>query len=136
MKNSKDDYINITLIIILSLVLIANIGILIRVVKIEEKIIALFPKTQPSLLEIGDSVPELKVSDPEELEMITAEIFKKKHLIVFSSISCSVCQNLWPNLRLFGERHKNIGIVMVSTGTREEIQTMIDVNRFDFPVII
>lgn len=110
-------------------------GILIRVINLEKRIIAVFPGAELSLLEIGEVVPKLEINDASLLGLVSEEILDKKYLLVFSSVSCSICQNLWPDLNLFREKFKNIGMVMVSTGTTEEIQAMVDAEGFDFPVI-
>ena len=120
---------------ILALILISNIGVLVRIIKLEQTIKTFISDSNVLLFQKGDIAPELKINGAIDSEKIQKELLRKTHLIVFSSVSCSACRDFWPSLRSFREQFKEVGIIMVSTGTPEEISTMIDLEDFDFPVI-
>ena len=135
MKTLKSDTNTLLLIAILALILLANIGILIRIIKLEQNILKIIPNSNIPSLHKGEIAPELTVNGGIDAEKVQKELKSKTHLIVFSSVTCSACRDFWPSLRSFREQFKDVGIIMVSTETPEEIRTMIDLEGFDFPVI-
>ncbi len=59
----------------------------------------------------------------------------QKVLLVFSSIKCPFCVELFPKLKTFSEQHKEMQVVMISMGTEEENQTLVSQQGFTFPVL-
>jgi peroxiredoxin len=121
---------------IIAVLFLANLGLYIRMNQLQIQVIeALQPFQPPKGLEIGTKAPTFRSNDLVNQEVSLNDFVGGKVLLVFSSTTCSSCQQFWPTLTKFKQSHPNLNFLMISKGTPEESQGMIKAQNFDFPVI-
>ena len=60
---------------------------------------------------------------------------QREVLLVFSSMKCPACAEVWPHLKTFGEPVEDVQVVMISRGSAEENRQLMEEQGFDFPVL-
>ena len=55
--------------------------------------------------------------------------------LVFSSIQCPACVEIFPYLKTFSESEGDVQVVMISQGSAEENRQLVEEQSFDFPVL-
>lgn len=131
-KDQTNPYL-VLLIIIVMLLLLTNVGLFVRMLQLQQRVLeALEPLTPQRGLDIGDKAPGFVLNNFQG-HTVSLEDFKGKPLLlVFSSTTCSICQQFWPTLSEFSRENPDIPILMVSYGSAEESNKMIMDYDFDF----
>ena len=128
-----------TLTTIMILLMLAIAGLFIRMNQLQNNIVALLSSQglggQEIGLPVGSQAPDLTLTDVNG-ETITLRDFRGDWVLLgFSSITCPVCDTMYPHLRAFSESRDNLQIVLVSKGSTEENQEMVRQQGFLFPVL-
>jgi peroxiredoxin len=121
---------------IIAILFLANLGLYIRMNQLQTQVVeALQPFQPPKGLELGVKAPTFHTNDVFNHEVSLNDFIGRKVVLVFSSTTCSVCQQFWPTLNEFKQSHPDLNFLMVSKGTPEESQEMIRAQNFAFPVV-
>ncbi len=136
-KQNKYDYIILGSIFLL---LITNIVLFLRMNQLQNAILsALTPYTIPVGLQTGAKSPlftaESTDGDRISLQDLLTNSENKYVFLVFSSTTCSACQQFWPELKRFAENHPDLAIIMMSNGEQSENETMQKEQDFPFPIV-
>jgi len=136
MTESKTDVLLLMLMGIVILLMVAIVGLFIRVNQLQREVLAALAPFQlmrePQGLEIGAEAPAFTLPDPTG-QMVSLDDFAgQRVLLVFSSPQCPACIEMYPHLRAFSERERDVQVVMVSRGSAEENRAQ---QGFGFPVL-
>lgn len=124
------------IIAILVLLVLANLGIFIRITRLENQINEIFnPVTVKVGLNSGTAAPDFSLTNLKNETTTLSDYRGKKVFIVFSSTDCLYCKEFWPQIEEFQKKFPEVKIVMVSKGTDEENLVMIEENDFSFDVL-
>jgi peroxiredoxin Q/BCP len=127
--------------IVLSL-MVAIIGLFVRMNQLQEAVLAALaaPPAGATMqdvgLEVGTPAPALILPDPDGTPISLADFAGRRVLLVFSSVSCPACTEMYPHLRAFSEAHREVQVVMVSRGAAEENRALVEEQGFAFPVLM
>lgn len=135
-KSIKDDYVK--LFFALSIILlIFDTVILIRTNHLENELNNINEILQPpKSLDVGEDAPDFSSEDYQNNIVELKNYNGKGLLLVFSSPTCTACQVFWPTLKEFTTLHTKIDVVMISSGTKEDVIKMQEQQNFLFPIII
>lgn len=86
-------------------------------------------------LEAGTPAPPFALPDTTGRTISLETFTGRPILLAFTSPHCPACVEMYPHLRTFSERHREVQVVMISRGTIEENQRLIEEQGFDFPVL-
>ena len=68
--------------------------------------------------------------------MVSLEDFAGREvLLVFSSTQCPACTEMYPNLRAFSERERDVQVVMISRSSVEANRQLMEEQGFGFPIL-
>ena len=68
--------------------------------------------------------------------MVSLEDFVGREvLLLFSSIQCSACAEMYPYLGVFSQRHPDVAVLMLSRGSAEENQSLVEAQGYAFPIL-
>ena len=144
--NKKTEFLLSTLIVIVTLLMITNIALFLRVNELPQKVLESLVPMQSSLglqSQIGSSAglaPGMK-SHPFSLPDMSGKAISlrdftdQKVLLAFFSTDCPICIKTYPSIRDFSEGRKDIQILMISRGSVEDNRRVIREQGFSFPVI-
>jgi len=134
---------NVIYITIFLLLLLADMGLFYRMIRIQQNIKALNDIISSNsnsdigekLLEIGSQAPTFKKTAIDN-NLVELEGFGgDRLLLVFASTGCPACQAMFPNLREFLNADRNFNVLMVVDGQDNEIENIIVDYGFNFPII-
>lgn len=137
MSMPKNEDVKKLFLLLSTILLLFNILILYRTIILEIKMKNIEENMQPpKSLDLGVVAPNFSSQDYQGnlIELINYK--DKQLLLVFSSPSCVACQVFWPKLKEFSEHYPETNIVMISNGTKEEVQIMQIEQNFSFPILI
>jgi peroxiredoxin len=118
------------------LLLFANLGLFLRMTALQTRVLeTLGPFQTLRGLEAGATAPGFSLKDLQDRVISLGDFHEQPILLVFSSTSCPPCREFWPVLQEFHQGHPELGLVMVSRGTREENRRMAKEQAFRFPVL-
>lgn len=124
------------IIAILVLLVIANVGIFIRITRLENQINEVFNPVAVNVgLDSGTAAPDFVLTNFNNEAVNLSDYRGEKVFLVFSSTDCLYCKEFWPEIKEFQEKYPEIKIIMISKGTDEENLIMIEENGFDFDVL-
>ncbi len=126
---------------IVLLLMVAIIGLFVRMNQLQETVLAALaaPPTGATMqdvgLEVGTPAPAFILPDVNGAPVALEDFAGRRALLVFSSVSCPACTEMYPHLRAFSEAHRQVQVVMVSRGTAEENRALVEEQGFAFPVL-
>lgn len=124
------------IIAILTLLVIANVGIFIRITKLENQFNEIFNPTTTTIgLEIGTEAPDFTLVSFEGEEASLSDYQGEKVFLVFSSTDCLYCKEFLPEIKEFHNDFPEVKIIMISKGTDEENLAMIEESNLDFDIL-
>lgn len=134
--NKKDSLKELMIVFIGIVVILAGsiVFILIRLNKVETLLASITEPTAPMGLEIGSDAPAFKITTIEGEELDSKVLFTQPTMLIFSSTACPHCQNLFPYIKKFTDKHPSQQILMFSLGSKEDIEKMVQDNDFKFPI--
>ncbi|MDD5370581.1 MAG: redoxin domain-containing protein [Anaerolineaceae bacterium] len=121
--------------------LLANLGLFYRMNQLQSQVIeVLAPFQIPKGLEEGITAPSFILRDLTDKSisldtLLEGNLTQNDLLLVFSSTSCSACQEFWPVLNQFHKNYPNQKIVMISRGSIEDSSMMANKQGFDFQIL-
>lgn len=130
---SKDKTILIFSIAIFFL-MIVNIILFIRVIKLENQINKMFAPEE-SGLNIGEKVKDFNLLGVNEKEVSLKDLNDKKLLLIFTTVGCSPCVELYDDIKEFEEKHKEINIAIIVNGPLENIKKITEDYNFSSKVL-
>lgn len=124
------------LLITIVALMVAILGIFIRVNQLQAAVIQAFgAQTAQEGLAIGSRAPSFSLS-ARSGEVVSSESLKgHPFLLIFAAPSCSFCQQMYPELVSFRASHRALSILMLSRGSEVENDALIQKYGFDFPVL-
>ena len=140
MTQSRTDTLLLMLMGVVVLLMIANIGLFLRMNQLQQEVLAALQPLQamssrPEGLEIGTKAPQFTLPDTEG-RMVSLEDFAGREvLLLFSSIQCSACAEMYPYLGVFSQRHPDVAVLMLSRGSAEENQSLVEAQGYAFPIL-
>lgn len=137
---ANDKKINILtsmLMAIVILLMIANGGLFIRMNQLQQRVLtALSPSQGKSVgLKIDTMAPDFTLVDTNGEDVSLKNFSGHWVLLGFTSISCPVCKATYPYIKVFSEEASDIQVILVSRGTTEQNQQLMQEQAFDFPVL-
>ncbi|MEA3339203.1 MAG: redoxin domain-containing protein, partial [Chloroflexota bacterium] len=121
------------------LLMVAIVGLFVRMNQLQCEVLAALEPLQtmrgPQGLEIGTEAPAFTLPDTTGQMVALGDFAGQKVLLVFSSMKCPACAEVWPHLKTFGERVGDVQVVMISHGTVEENRQLMEDQGFDFPIL-
>lgn len=117
-----------------------NIGLFLRMNQLQSQVIQSLAPIQgafnpPEGLVAGVQAPPFHLTDTEGQSVSRTGYDGESLLLVFSSTTCPACQDKYSMLKAFNERHPNFAFLMISEGSVEANQAMVQEQGFEFPVL-
>ena len=138
MTESKTDVLILMLMGIVILLMVAIIGLFIRMNQLQSQVLVALESLQamkaPQGLEIGTKAPDFTLPNPEGQVFSLKDFADKRVLLEFSSTRCPACKGLYPDLRAFSEQSRDVQLVMICGGSAEEVRQLAE--EFDFPILM
>lgn len=133
MNGNKTNFLLLMLIGIDILLIIAVSGLFIRVNMLQRSL-----SIQPAQngLKVSAKAPSFTLEDTTGKSVSLSDFAGENVLLVFSSVTCSYCAEMYPWLKEFSERHGDMKIIMISNGSVEDNQRLVETQGFAFPVLI
>lgn len=133
--NKKIETQNWYIIAILALLVIANLGIFIRITRLENQLNEILnPVTIKVGLDTETVAPDFVLTNFNNEVVNLSDYLGEKVFLVFSSTDCLYCKEFWPKIKEFQGNFPEVKIIMISKGTDEENLTMIKENDFNFDI--
>ena len=124
------------IIAILVLLVIANLGIFIRITRLENQINEILNPVVVNVgLDSGTAAPDFVLTNFNNEVVNLSDYRGEKVFLVFSSTDCLYCKEVWPKIKEFQGKFPEVKIIMISKGTDEENLAMIKENAFNFDVL-
>mgnify|MGYP000517318313 CR=1 FL=1 len=123
------------------LLMVAIIGLFVRMNQLQEAALAALaaPPAGATMQDVGLAVgrpaPAFILPDVNGAPVALEDFAGRRVLLVFSSVSCPACTEMYPHLRAFSEAHRQVQVVMVSRGAAEENRALVEEQGFAFPVL-
>ena len=86
-------------------------------------------------LEVGTEAPDFTLLDTNGSMVSLGGFAEQRVLLAFSSTHCSACKEMYPHLKAFSESREDVQVVMISQGSVEENQRLVQEQGFAFPVL-
>jgi len=141
MAESKTGVLLLMLMGIVILLMVAIIGLFIRMNQLQSQVLAALVPLQAGAmeqemgLEIGTQAPDFTLPDAAG-QMVSLDDFAgQRVLLAFSSTDCRACTEMYPHLTAFSENQPDVQVVMISQGSAEENQQLVQAQGFTFPVL-
>ena len=141
MAESKTDVLILMLMGIVILLMVGNIGLFIRMNQLQREVLAALVPLQAGAirqemgLEIGTQAPDFTLPDTSSSMVSLGDFAGQKVLLAFSSTHCPACKGMYPHLKAFSESREDVQVVMISQGSAEENQQLVEEQGFGFPVL-
>ncbi len=139
MNETRTQVLLLMLMGVVILLMVAIVGLFIRMNQLQREVLAALAPLQamrgPQGLEIGTEAPAFTLPDAAGQMVALGDFAGQKVLLVFSSMKCPACTEVWPHLKTCGERVGDVQVVMISHGTVEENRQLMEEQGFDFPVL-
>ncbi|MBE3142003.1 MAG: TlpA family protein disulfide reductase [Thermoplasmata archaeon] len=125
------------LMVIVILLMIAIAALFLRMNQLQETVVAALSSSQgqPVGLAIGTSAPEFALVDTNGVDVSLIDYSGHWVLLGFTSITCPVCKTTYPYIKKFSEERSDIQVILISKGSAEENQQLVQEQGFHFPVL-
>lgn len=121
MHESKTEQLITLLIVVLVIFLITNLGLFLRINRLQIEVIqALRPFQLPNGLQAGSRAPSFSLIDTDERLISLDDLKGDRTLLAFISPSCPSCIAMYPELLAFTDQHPDVRIVAISNGSPSE----------------
>ena len=126
---------------IVLLLMVAIIGLFVRMNQVQGAVLAALAASpagatmQDVGLEVGTPAPAFILPNLDGAPISPADFAGRRVLLIFSSVSCPACTEMYPHLRDFSEAHRQVQVVMVSRGAAGENRALVEGQGFAFPVL-
>ncbi len=138
--NDRTNTLVLMLLGIVVLLMIAIVGFFVRMNQLQNQILTSLTSLQTGGaqtmgLAVGTSAPVFTLPDVDGSMISLQDFVGQRILLGFSSIQCPACVQMYPELKAFSRQGHNIQIILISRGTLEENQQLVEVQGFSFPVL-
>ena len=126
---------------IVILLMVAIIGLFLRMNQLQLEVLAALAPLQARAmgqemgLEVGTEAPDFTLLDTNGSMVSLGGFAEQRVLLAFSSTHCSACKEMYPHLKAFSESREDVQVVMISQGSVEENQRLVQEQGFAFPVL-
>ncbi|MCK4451710.1 MAG: redoxin domain-containing protein [Anaerolineae bacterium] len=126
---------------IVILLMVAIIGLFLRMNQLQREVLAALAPLQARAmgqemgLEVGTEAPDFTLLDTNGSMVSLGGFAEQRVLLAFSSTHCSACKEMYPHLKAFSESREDVQVVMISQGSVEENQRLVQEQGFAFPVL-
>ena len=142
MAESKTDVLILMLMGIVILLMVTIVGLFLRMNQLQREVLAaVVPLRVEAIrrdsrgLEVGMQAPDFTLPDAAG-QMVSLDDFAgQRVLLAFSSTDCRACTEMYPHLTAFSENRPDVQVVMISRGSAEENQQLVQAQGFTFPVL-
>lgn len=139
-KETRLEVLLLLLMGIVILLMVANVGLFLRMNQLQKEVItALAPLRggveQAVGLEVGIPAPEFALMDTNGSTVALKDFAGHWALLGFSSTTCSACKATYRHLKTFSENRSDIQVILISKGSFEENQQVVQKHGFRFPVL-
>ncbi|MEM7586938.1 MAG: redoxin domain-containing protein [Acidobacteriota bacterium] len=118
--------------------LITNVGLFLRMNQLQATVASRFDAgtERPRLtsLDAGTPAPDFALDTVRGRTVSLGDFDGQPLLLMFSSTDCPACQRMYPALKQLGDEHPELHLLMVSRGSIEENQALVDAQGFRFDV--
>ncbi len=136
MNKVKTDTLLIMLMGIIILLMVANLGLFLRMNRLQSQITqALRPVQRPEGLPAGTKAPRFGLTDTNGRIVSLQDFTGQRVLLMFSATTCPYCQQMYPTLKRFSENYSDITVLMISRGSQADNQQLVEDQGFTFPVL-
>jgi len=141
MAESKTDVLILLLMGIVILLMVAIIGLFIRMNQLQSQVLAALAPLrieaigQEMGLKVGTEAPDFTLPDTTGGMVSLDDFAGQRVLLAFSSTHCPACMEMYPHLRAFSENRPDVQVVMMSQGSADENQQLVEAQGFAFPVL-
>jgi methylamine dehydrogenase accessory protein MauD len=135
MNENKVNSILLMLIGIDILLIVAIGGLFVRVNNLQRSLSGEMQPAQEGL-DVSMKAPLFTLRDTTGTDISLSDFAGEKVLLVFSSVTCPYCAEMYPWLKKFSERHSDMKILMISNGSLDENRRLAEAQDFQFPVLI
>lgn len=124
------------LMVVVLLLLLVTIGLFWRMNQVQREVTdALAPLRRPTPLATGAPAPDFRLSTAEGRTYTLQDSAGRQLLLVFSSVTCPPCQQMYPALAQLHARHPDVTVLLISHGSAEENRHLAATQGFAFPVV-
>ena len=121
--------------IALFFLMIVNVFLFLKVTRLENQFNEFFKPPEDIGLKMGDKVPDFKLLDINEKEISLNDLNNKKLLLIFTTVGCSPCIELYDDIKEFENKHKDINIAIIVNGPLEYIKKILEDYNFSSLVL-
>jgi len=108
--------------IALTLLMIVNTVLFIRLTRLEKQVNELFKPPEDVGLSVGEKVKDFNLLDINKKEISLKDLNDKKLLLIFTTVGCEPCIELYDDIKELENKHKNINIAVIVNGPIENIK--------------
>jgi len=140
-KETRLEVLLLLLMGIVILLMVTIVGLFLRMNQLQREVLAaLAPLRIEAIgqelgLEIGTPAPTFTLPDTAGQMVLLDDFAGQRVLLAFSSTHCRACTEMYPHLRAFSESRGDVQVVMISQGSAEENQQLVQAQGFTFPVL-
>ena len=143
MSQSRTETLLLMLMGVVILLMVANVGLFLRMNQLQREVLAVLQPLQamhrsegkPEGLEVSVQAPTFSLPDTKGQMIALKDFAGQKVLLTFSSVRCPACAERYPDLKLFSEQHQGVQVVMISMGSLEENQQLVEEQGLSFPIL-
>jgi peroxiredoxin len=119
------------------LLFLINAGLFVRMEGLQNEILrALQPVQPPAALPPGTRAPSFTLPTIDGADISLSEYRGKPVLLFFASATCPGCVAVLPSVTEFQERHPDVGLLMISTGSSSELEMLRSQAHLTFPILL
>ncbi len=129
----KSDLRSYVMLAIVTILLVANVGLYFQFKQLEDQVHRLTQFFQPpETLEVGEMAPDFELVDFAGQRISLKDYAGLPVLLIFSSVSCPACQEFWPHLLSFSTENTSLTMLMISKGRWQRILILPKVKDLNF----
>ena len=136
MRISRTERIMFLLIGIISLLMIGNIGLFLRMNQLQTRIVNLIePFERPQGLDVGSKAPTFSLADENGKEFSLSDYLGTNLMLAFFSTNCPQCQSMYPVVAEFVDENNEITFLMISRGSPDVHRQIVRKYEYNFPIL-
>jgi methylamine dehydrogenase accessory protein MauD len=141
MTESKSNVLLLMLMGIVTLLMVAIIGLFLRMNQLQQAVLEAMASSQVGVMEqemglkVGTEAPDFALPDTNGATVSLADFAGQEVLLAFSSTNCPACAEMYPHLKAFSKGGEDVQVMMVSQGSAEENRQLLEEQGFAFPVL-
>ncbi len=127
------------------LLMVAIAGLFLRMIQLQQTVMAAVAPLRGQAygmdiadtagIETGSDAPEFRLLDQEGRYVTSESSAGQETLLAFTSTRCPACKEMYPHIQAFSEKNEVVRVYVISYGSTEETQAIIDKYALSFPVL-